>query len=139
MGGKTKRRWVRAKWGALMNFLIKSEQHRATTRYYYLSHRSIRRTAVVHDDLQITSKQLCAGTSPADIYLYRCSIVTKQKKKEKKAKVQRNEGTRGEGRRGGRGGEVGTGFAKRSRFLIGIGKGENSEDKAPYSHCALPR
>lgn len=61
-----------------MNFLIKSEQHRATSRYYYLSHRSIRRIAVVHDDLQITPKQLCAGTSPADIHLYRGSLWQKK-------------------------------------------------------------
>lgn len=41
-----------AKWDALMNFLIKSRPHRATARYYYLSHRSIRRAAVFQDDLQ---------------------------------------------------------------------------------------
>lgn len=54
---------MRTKWDALMNFLIKSEQHRAPSRYYYLSHRSIRRIAVVHKDLQITSKQLCVKIS----------------------------------------------------------------------------
>lgn len=53
---------MRTKWNALMNFLIKSKHHRATSCYYYLSHRSIRRIAMMHD-LQITSKQLCARTS----------------------------------------------------------------------------
>lgn len=62
--GKKKERWSpipRPKWDALMNFLIKSWPRRATSRYYYLSHRSIRRAAVLQDDLQITSKRFCAG------------------------------------------------------------------------------
>lgn len=39
-----------------------------------LSSINSRRIVVVHDDLQITPKQLCAGTSPADIHLYRDSL-----------------------------------------------------------------
>lgn len=51
-----------AKWDALMNFLIKSWPRRATARYYYLSHRSIRRAAVLQDDLQITTKTFLRRT-----------------------------------------------------------------------------
>lgn len=102
-----------------MNFLIKSEQHRATSRYYYLSHRSIQRIAVVHDDLQITPKQLCAGTSPADIHLYRGSLWQK--------KIPRD-------------GEDTRTFRSRNVHVFNwYRKGENNEIKHRiYSHYASP-
>lgn len=51
-----------AKWDALMNFLIKSRPRRATGRYYYLRHRSIRRAAVLQEDLQINAKTFLRRT-----------------------------------------------------------------------------
>lgn len=57
-----------AKWDALMNFLIKSRSRRATARYYYLSHRSIRRAAVLQDDLQITQKTFLRRTCRISVF-----------------------------------------------------------------------
>lgn len=57
-----------AKWDALMNFLIKSQLRRATARYYYLSHRSIRRAAVFQDDLQITQKTFLRRTCRISVF-----------------------------------------------------------------------
>lgn len=75
---------MRTKWNALMNFLIKSKHHRATSRYYYLSHRSIRRIAVMHRRLTNNIKNSSARKPHSFISMLYILIKKKNKIKNPK-------------------------------------------------------
>jgi len=111
-----------------MNFLIKPEQHRAASRYYYLLGRSIRRIAVLHDDLQIT-KQFCARASPMNVrFIPMRTVPVRCREKGKKGKEKKREGQGGGSRRRESYICVSLAAQRAFAFLIGIGKGKGKRE-----------
>jgi len=116
-----------------MNFLIKPEQHRAASRYYYLLHRSIQRIAVAARRLANNKTVLCLILM--NIHLCPMRSVPVQRERERE-KGKKEKGRREGGRGGGISGRVAF-FAFRSRrngqprFLIGKSGKENEKIKSP--------
>jgi hypothetical protein len=133
----------RAKWGALMNFLIKPEQHRAASRYYYLLHRSIQRIAVAARRLANNKTVLCLILMNIHLCPMRSVPVQRERERERERKERKREKGRGTGR-----GNLGESRVFRvslatqraaAFFNWQIGKGKRENKISPYiPRCASP-